>query len=441
MAAITPEKLNALMLKARKGATASFTLAQIAALLEAIGGSLKPVVGLVAHQDAGKWNTLYPRLQGIESQWKTLLQKYVVPSLPPKPKAGALYVMDLQEGVTDRFGPSTDEIQFHSWVAAGGVEIQTPDGKSTTLFPDKYEIPEIRRILEHGEEKRSVRGDIVSRWLTKNTDWIARINKYLGSEEHVPAAERTRDGTGTCPVCYQNIKLSPASTMVLHGYKRPGHGTVHGSCFGVGYPAFEVSPKGIIAYLEKGIEPSLKVTQARLVALEAGSIQQIMIGSRNNVVTPEDPRWPNLLADTIRDTKTRIRQIEMDHAAYSRLKLHWVERDLPKQGDRERNWFADGQKASVGAVRVALAVRVAAKMVESISQLIRDAMDAGFNISEKNGSTIISKRHRGNGSILQGIQIYPDGSAIDLTVTQLDTAKSIRRIRDMRAVLGLREVK
>ena len=360
MAAITSEKLNALMLKARKGATASFTLAQIAAILEAIGGSLKPVVELVAHQDAGKWSTLYPRLQELK-KWRTNLYKYLVTSLPSKPKAGGLYVMDLQEGSTEKFGPPTDEIQFHSWVGAGGVEIQTPDGKSATILPSKYEIPEVQRILEHGEEKRSVRADVVANWLTKNTDWIARINEYLGSKEHIPAVERTRDGTGTCPVCFQNVKLTPANTMVLHGYKRPGHGTVQGKCFGVGYPAFEVSPKGIIAYIERGLEPTLKATQARLVALEAGSIQRLTIGFQNTVVTPEDPRWPSSLAHEIRDTKARIHQIEMDHAAFSRLKLHWVERDLPKQGDRERNWFADGQKASAGAVKLAGAVCVAAR--------------------------------------------------------------------------------
>lgn len=46
--------------------------------------------------------------------------------------------------------------------------------------------------------------------------------------------------TGTCQICARNCKL-PKGKISLHGYNRPGHGSINGRCYGAGFEAYEVS--------------------------------------------------------------------------------------------------------------------------------------------------------------------------------------------------------
>lgn len=45
---------------------------------------------------------------------------------------------------------------------------------------------------------------------------------------------------GTCPICDGTYKVR-LGAMVHHGFKRPGDGFIHGDCFAVGHPPYEVS--------------------------------------------------------------------------------------------------------------------------------------------------------------------------------------------------------
>jgi hypothetical protein len=62
---------------------------------------------------------------------------------------------------------------------------------------------------------------------------------------------------GHCPVCERLQKLNfkrtmdDLPTMVHHGYERPGTGYIHGDCFAVGYPPFELSPVGCVKWAER----------------------------------------------------------------------------------------------------------------------------------------------------------------------------------------------
>lgn len=61
----------------------------------------------------------------------------------------------------------------------------------------------------------------------------------------IPQKSDSESYLGTCPACMGAFKLEPKGlTMVLHGYQRPGWGHTVGSCFGVGYQSWELSPKG-----------------------------------------------------------------------------------------------------------------------------------------------------------------------------------------------------
>jgi hypothetical protein len=61
------------------------------------------------------------------------------------------------------------------------------------------------------------------------------VNRYL-----VAMAIKTRF-IGTCATCWQNVRC-PNGTLAHHGYKRPGWGSIHGSCLGTGHEPWEVSP-------------------------------------------------------------------------------------------------------------------------------------------------------------------------------------------------------
>lgn len=81
--------------------------------------------------------------------------------------------------------------------------------------------------------------------------WIKSQPAFQKAVEGGPTPGATTGpvrGEGTCPCCFKKQKVKDGK-MVLHGYKAPGLGaSFQGQCFGVGYPPFEVSPKGTEAY-------------------------------------------------------------------------------------------------------------------------------------------------------------------------------------------------
>jgi|SRR5215510_835240 len=68
--------------------------------------------------------------------------------------------------------------------------------------------------------------------------------------------------------------------------------------------------------------------------------------------------------------------------------------------------------------------------------LYADARAAGFLVYGLDGRWFIERTHKRTGAALQGIVIYPDGTAFDSTV-RLDLAKALRSDAAMRRVLGL----
>ena len=346
-ATISSEKLKELMLKVRKGATASLKLPQVKAILEAIGGKMEPTVGFVptfSKKDARdfKGGSTREIVEENHRYWASFL----VPRLPSNPKLG-LYVTELSPIIED---PTSGWLYFEveSYTGKNGVRIHTPDGKKTDIFPYKDLVST---------------SDVLN-WLKDNTDWIARINDFLGTEEHVPGAARTREGTGTCPVCFRNVKFSGSGTMVLHGYTRPGYGMTEGRCPGVGYPPFELSVKGVVAYLDQLV---LMVTEeeARLAKLRSGDVTELVVfrNRRSERITPENRNWDAYLKAEIMQTERNLQMFKKQKEEFTLLKTNWVERPLPKEGERERNLYSEGQKPS--ARRVARRfVRLASEGVE-----------------------------------------------------------------------------
>ena len=66
---VSPEKLQELLLKVRKGATASFNWSTWSAVLSHLGGSVEPIVGVFAELVA-KWRPrALPIEGGVEINW------------------------------------------------------------------------------------------------------------------------------------------------------------------------------------------------------------------------------------------------------------------------------------------------------------------------------------------------------------------------------------
>lgn len=116
-------------------------------------------------------------------------------------------------------------------------------------------------------------------WAYKHTTLEADAKAYSdagGGVEAAKAKERERSGelenTGTCPVCGRTQKLRvPARgdrtlpLMVDHGYQlsdaggwgfRAGGERV-GSCWGVGFPPWELSPRGLMDFRDRWAKPHL----------------------------------------------------------------------------------------------------------------------------------------------------------------------------------------
>src|SRR6185503_9826071 len=69
-----------------------------------------------------------------------LLEPHAVTSLPSKPKANELYVLDLTPVREGKLGTSpVYEFDFRPWMGAEGWAIQTSNGKTIEVLPHQYE--------------------------------------------------------------------------------------------------------------------------------------------------------------------------------------------------------------------------------------------------------------------------------------------------------------
>lgn len=62
--------------------------------------------------------------------------------------------------------------------------------------------------------------------------------------------------------------------MVLHGYKRPGHGFISGRCLGMRFPAYEISTEGCV-YVRDGLRNTAANKRKLAARVLAGEVQEI----------------------------------------------------------------------------------------------------------------------------------------------------------------------
>lgn len=350
-AALDPAKMEVLLLKIRKseGKITTLTWSQITDVLLSLdpGWKVEKTVGIVKmygrHDGSETPVHFFEDNKALSEKKYAEVKKAAVTSLPSKPKANELYVLDL----TPLEQKGTDyEFRFRPWMGAEGWSITTSNGKVIEVLPDAYDFGE----FYHGYKEMKRTKIQTYRWvpvLNKETDWLSQIDKKLGLGAFEKTAPRTREKTGSCPVCFSNIKIGETDKkMVLHGYMRPGTGSTHGKCFGVGYQAFEVSVEGTKDYLKAAVEPAYKSAQLKSEKLHRDDLQVLSYGSdptRPTVVTPDDPRWAYHL-DTARKMADQLAAIaEAEFRAFTKLVSNWKERPLPKEGEKHIDWYFKGQ--------------------------------------------------------------------------------------------------
>jgi len=78
------------------------------------------------------------------------------------------------------------------------------------------------------------------------------------------------------------------------------------------------------------------------------------------------------------------------------------------------------------------------KLSKAKTAVVTDAAVAGFTVTIVAGHVeVIKYSAHVRPRIVCGLIIYPDGTALDITVGRLDCARAIRSAADMRRVLGL----
>ena len=323
-------KIEALLLKLRKGAYASITPKQRLAILTMFGWKIEKIIG-VAETSYNMNVTEAP--EETKRQWDNLKKQGV----PNNPKKGEKYITRVGDIGPAGFVKKYTTFTYQTAIGVDGFDVTSPSGKTFRLLPDGNTFETHNKIQFHLYK--------FFPWLYNETEFKQQVLDALGMGEHIPAALRSRDSTGTCPVCFHNVKIRQ-NRMVLHGYTRPGYGWIEGKCFGVGYLPFELSPEGSKDFITKALEPHLTGLEKYLQDLKSGKATKFTRtrGTWNKTteeITPEHPRWKQHLESAIHSTEYDISTTKSQIEQYKNEIAHWVLRELPKEGDNPFKRWTD----------------------------------------------------------------------------------------------------
>jgi hypothetical protein len=336
---IPEEKMRELLTKARKGATSSFTFSKLVQILDTLGWEITPIFGWTPlhypYQDkehlVTEWTNQNPNDAMVEAMVnrRVRLDEIAVDSLPDaRPQTvGEHVIMDVGPMKTGSYG--IRYFDRREWVGTEGVKITNPRGEEVEFLPDHHDWDRGEKSVTDSSSFGSSEAWRGIRGMGIDDD----INKALGTEKHVPAAERTRANTGTCGHCWGNYKLE-GGRFVLHGYKRPRWGYVVGKCRGVGYESLERSPDGARDQLDQ-LAIYLAAWKKDLSRLESGKVDEIA-GYNNRVVKRGEPSFDRLVEDAVRKAKQTVKQIEAEIDLYEKVLSAWRERPMPRSGELQR---------------------------------------------------------------------------------------------------------
>ena len=119
--------------------------------------------------------------------------------------------------------------------------------------------------------------------------WYGRKRAVLTEEQKAEraAAKAAKDSRkAECQVCGRNHSVDKRGNVVLHGYKRPGHGWIQGRCFGAGHVDYTQGKDALEAWLVEVIAAEGRAATAtaeydrgEVIAFE--TIEQVIVNSEH----------------------------------------------------------------------------------------------------------------------------------------------------------------
>ncbi len=343
---IAADDMQAMLLKLRKGMTTPIeSIGKLKKVLDHLGGwNVEPFVGAVHVQYVGRGIGSAEEMAELQAIDKS----HEVKSLPVSPRVDEIYVMDIREPEPVHPGSPQYALHCEVWVGAAGFKITSPEGKTFEALPykgawDKGNINgDLRKLPKLGPKPLSkfIGSHRYVSWLMQETRFKQQVLDALGMDEHKKAAPRTEENTGSCPCCFRSIKLkwsAQSPTMVNHGFKRPGWGRQEGNCMGVGFPPFEVSPRGT-HHLVESLEKQRERVQFTLDNIDTIDVLVLVPGDVRSVVKREDARWDKAVDTYQKNAPRLVKWLDDDIKRLAKMIADWKEQPLPKAGLEVRDW-------------------------------------------------------------------------------------------------------
>ena len=156
---------------------------------------------------------------------------------------------------------------------------------------------------------------------------------------------------GNCQVCEGDFKSTPGGILALHGYKRPGNGSVHGRCPGEGSLAYERS-RELIPLVISGYRADEARACEYIREIDAGEVTVLyrkeMRGrlEKSVEITPSDATWAWELLNARRAAESQAHMARETQKHYVKRYDAWQLRPLrtldeegrtPEQKDQQES--------------------------------------------------------------------------------------------------------
>lgn len=330
-------KLQTILLKIRKGATASINASAIVATMAAIGWKMETILNLrrvkpysysgsKSLDKASKERlTHWPSSETEMKSWFeahnsqvidgiTIEGELVIPPAGLKLKKGATFFSNVKPvggDFEDRF-----MLRGFDWVVDKATRITAPNGDQMDLYSRSSEF--FRWAGERGLVAA------VSAVLGMDTPEVEAEKK----EANRRAQHRLANRCGECSVCCDDFQRNIRNKIWNHGFTRPGDGYLYGRCPGEGYDPYEISADGCVAY-KALLEVELVKAKATLAFFQSDKVKTLLIdvGTRRQPkieeITPEDHRWKDELKLRILQAQSKVDQIEREIARMIKRIADW----------------------------------------------------------------------------------------------------------------------
>ncbi len=378
MKKLTPEKVQEVLLKLRKGATAAINAKQLEEVCPLFGWKAERGTfdGPVQYFDVDIFVGMvigYNKNDHDRDIFVTTGRNH-----------GELHIIPLANATPDTLANEAAKLKALVGIRHGnGITIASVDGPMTLKSHDgtdetgllvkyTFRAAGIKLTAKDGAEFIEVKSPRykgltlwdVFRWANKQ-GLVQDVSALLGMPDpEIERRDREYYGvrydithSGLCPVCFNHQKLNDDDGMVLHGYRRPGDGEIHGECFGVKYPPIETSCEGSKQYLSVALRPHLEALQKALVRFQGSEMESLSERvtegyGRNKTVKFIDhkrgtEKYEELRLLEIKSLERSIKDTEETIAMFERVVDLW-EPDFTPEERREKKLRPKVEKALFG---------------------------------------------------------------------------------------------